>query len=593
MKPKTMNQLSFFNTLSEYSLFGRSPCRSFVCCALALTLLANLAATVTGEETPQWQSLETINKPHARHEAAFVECGGRLYLLGGRGIKPVDIFDPETRTWSQGSRPPVEIHHFQPVVWQGKILLAGAMTGAYPHETALDSILVYDPQADAWSWGTEIPETRRRGGAGAAIHDGKLYLVCGIQNGHWDGWVNWLDRLDLETNTWEELADAPRVRDHFQAAFVGNKLYAAGGRQTSGLTKQVFDLTIGEVDVFDVESGNWSTLPETGNLPTPRAGCFAFVLGTELLIAGGESTSQKPAHAEVQALDTKTGQWRTASTLTTGRHGTGVVQWKDALYTCAGSGGRGGGPELDSTEILHLKMPADEVAAREIDPKQAKWYEKYKGQQNIPKLEAMLLNTDPEPELTEGFTPMFNGKDLSGWSPKGGTCKFEAKNDTIIGTCVPGSNSTYLCTERTDFTDFIFTCEMKWEADGNSGVMFRAQLKTDKSNETVFGPQAEMEGITGDRFWSGGIYGQSCGGYFYPLWLKEHQAARDALKRDDWNRLTIMAKGNVVKTWINGVPAAHWVDDGTYPQGFFGLQIHKGNQGTVLWKHVRVKELKE
>ena len=63
--------------------------------------------------------------------------------------------------------------------------------------------------------------------------------------------------------------------------------------------------------------------------------------------------------------------------------------------------------------------------------------------------------------------------------------------------------------------------------------MFRAQIKLGNSTETVFGPQAEMEGITGDRFWSGGIYGQSCGGYFYPLWLKEHQAARDALKRDD------------------------------------------------------------
>jgi len=59
----------------------------------------------------------------------------------------------------------------------------------------------------------------------------------------------------------------------------------------------------------------------------------------------------------------------------------------------------------------------------------------------------------------------------------------------------------------------------------------------------------------------------------------------------DWNRLTIMAKGNVVKTWVNGVPAAHWVDNGSYPKGFFGLQIHKGKEGTVLWRDLRVKEL--
>ncbi|TWT98231.1 3-keto-disaccharide hydrolase [Stieleria varia] len=231
------------------------------------------------------------------------------------------------------------------------------------------------------------------------------------------------------------------------------------------------------------------------------------------------------------------------------------------------------------------------ATAGEIDPAQKSWFEKYKGQQNAPKADAMLLNTDSEPDVTDGFTSLFNGKDLTGWTPKGGECEFKVQDGMLVGQCVKGSASTYLCTDKSDFTDFVFTCDMKWEVDGNSGVMFRAQAKPGKNSETVFGPQAEMEGITGDRFWSGGIYGQSCGGYFYPLWLKEHAEARAALDREGWNRLTISAKGNVVKTWINGVPVAHWVDDGTYAKGFFGLQIHKGNKGTVLWKNIRVKEL--
>lgn len=226
-----------------------------------------------------------------------------------------------------------------------------------------------------------------------------------------------------------------------------------------------------------------------------------------------------------------------------------------------------------------------------VDPKQGAWYKKYKTQDNIPKPEDMLLNTDAEPELTEGFTPMFNGVDLTGWEAKGGTCKFEVQDGMVVGTCVQGSPSTYLSTTKSDYEDFVFTCQMKWEVDGNSGVMFRAQTEMRKGNETVFGPQAEMEGISGDRFWNGGIYGQSCGGYFYPVWLKEHQAARDSLDREGWNRLTISAKGNVVKTWVNGVPVANWVGDGTYAKGFFGLQIHKGAKGKVIWKDVRVKEL--
>ncbi len=240
------------------------------------------------------------------------------------------------------------------------------------------------------------------------------------------------------------------------------------------------------------------------------------------------------------------------------------------------------------TIVTFLLSP---IEAGELEPQQNDWYNKYKKQENAPKPEAMLLNTDPEPDLKTGFASLFDGKGLTGWTPKGGKSKFEAKDGVLVGTCLPDSPSTYLCTEKADYTDFVFTCEMIWEVDVNSGVMFHAQVKSEKGGQTVFGPQAEMEGTHGDRKWSGGIYGQSCGGYFYPLWLKEHKAAREALKPEDWNRLTIMVQGNVAKTWVNGVPASHWVDDGTYAKGFFGLQMHKGAKGVVLWRDIRVKEL--
>ncbi len=243
--------------------------------------------------------------------------------------------------------------------------------------------------------------------------------------------------------------------------------------------------------------------------------------------------------------------------------------------------------------LLLLFAGVDRLAtAGELDPQQLEWHAKYKTQANAPQPNEMLLNTDGEPDLTGGFTSLFNGKDLAGWTSKGGACTFEVRDGAIVGKCVPGASSTYLSTQNADYTDFVFTCEMRWDVDGNSGVMFRARSKPGKDgSEIVYGPQAEMEGFSQDRGWSGGIYGQSCGGYFYPLWLSEHKEAREALQRDDWNRLTILAVGNVVKTWVNGVPVAHWIDDGSYPQGFFGLQIHQGEQGTVLWKDLRVKEV--
>ena len=354
---RSLNAMAIFNNQLHSSMLSLTvKALPSMVILLISTASWNAIPKVQGEDAPVWQSLETNGKPHARHEAAFIQVKQRFYLLGGRGIKPVDVLDPATGVWTTGARPPLEIHHFQPVVWQNRILIAGAMTGPYPHETSMERILIYDPEVDAWSWGARIPNERRRGGAGASIYKGKLYLACGIQNGHWDGWVNWLDTYDLRTGKWNILPDAPRVRDHFQISFIGDQLYAAGGRKTSGIDKQVFNLTISEVDVFNTATRKWSTLPSPeGDLPTPRAGCFNYVFNSTLLVAGGESTTQKAAHNEVEAFDPETQTWHLASKLKQGRHGTGITMWQNKIYSCAGCAQRGGSPELNTTEYLPVK----------------------------------------------------------------------------------------------------------------------------------------------------------------------------------------------------------------------------------------------
>ena len=244
--------------------------------------------------------------------------------------------------------------------------------------------------------------------------------------------------------------------------------------------------------------------------------------------------------------------------------------------------------DLKKVVISVLVSVFSQCYAGELDSSQTAWVQKYSTQENAPKPGEMLLNTEKEPELENGFVSLLNGKDLSNWERKGGRSSFDYKDGMIVGTCVPGEPSTYLSTKRTDYSDFVFTCEMRWEIDLNSGIMFRA--KSDKK-KVVFGPQVEMEGIKKNRGWSGGIYGQSCGGYWYPLWLKEHSKVRGALNKEGWNRVTIMAKGQTVKTWVNGVPAAHWKGDGTYRSGYFALQVHKAKSGMIVWRDLTVKEL--
>ena len=285
-----------------------------------------------------------------RHENAYVKVERRFYLVGGRGERPVQSFDPSTGMWATHATPPLELHHFQAVAHEGKIYVIGALTGSWPTEDPVPHVYIYDPVADTWTQGPEIPEDRRRGAAGAVAHGGEIYVVGGIQNGHTDGHVRWLDVFDPASGRWRQLADAPRNRDHFQAAVLEGKLYAAGGRRSSHATGQGFELTIPEVDVYDFATDTWTPLPPSGDLPTERAGTTACVLGGTLLVLGGESGSQEPAHAEVEAFDPQAGTWTSLAPMQVGRHGTQAVVHNGRVYVAAGSKTRGA-DEINSQEI--------------------------------------------------------------------------------------------------------------------------------------------------------------------------------------------------------------------------------------------------
>jgi large repetitive protein len=308
-------------------------------------------AASTAEPSGGWQRVETAERPMQRHENGYVAVGDLFYLIGGRGERPVEVFDPATGSWETRATAPLEMHHFQAVEYDGRIYVLGALTGGYPNEDPIPHVYIYDPAADHWSRGPEIPADRRRGAAGVVVHEGRIYLVSGIQNGHSDGHVPWLDAFDPRTGEWEQLPDSPRARDHFHAAVVEGRLYAAGGRRSSAATGEPFQLTIPEVDVYDFASRTWSTLPAAANLPTERAGTAAAVLQARLVVLGGESGSQQPAHAEVEAFDPRTGRWELWPPMLEGRHGTQAIAYDGRIYIAAGSKTRGA-DEIDSQEVF-------------------------------------------------------------------------------------------------------------------------------------------------------------------------------------------------------------------------------------------------
>ncbi len=182
---------------------------------------------------------------------------------------------------------------------------------------------------------------------------------------------------------------------------------------------------------------------------------------------------------------------------------------------------------------------------------------------------------------------LFNGKNLDGFTKRGGPAVYTVEGDCIVGRPQPGEENTFLCTDQ-EYGDFILDVDF-YDENQNSGIQFRSHENSEFKQNRVHGYQCEID--PSSRAWTGGIYDESRRNWLYNL--NANDAARNAFKQKDWNHLRIEAIGDSIRTWINGVPASDLVDSMTLT-GFIGLQVHstKNPEGKfVKWKNVRIQDL--
>ena len=194
----------------------------------------------------------------------------------------------------------------------------------------------------------------------------------------------------------------------------------------------------------------------------------------------------------------------------------------------------------------------------------------------------------------EGFVSLFDGKTLNGWVKRGGDAAYKVDNGTIVGECLPSKLNTFLCSEK-EYGDFILKLEFKFDVPGNSGVQFRSAARPHgEGRQSVYGYQAEIDpNPRGDtaRVYDEGRRGHKHGIVFLDTTSDETMtAARAAHRSGEWNDLEIQCVGPSIRTWLNGVPVVNLFDDQSFT-GFFGLQVHVGDQGKVRWRNIRVKDL--
>lgn len=194
-----------------------------------------------------------------------------------------------------------------------------------------------------------------------------------------------------------------------------------------------------------------------------------------------------------------------------------------------------------------------------------------------------------------GWMNLFDGKTLEGWTVRGGFAEYHVEDGQIVGTTAEGSPNTFLC--KGPFSAFILEFDVLCDDALNSGVQIRSHVyKQDEPPKgrkgVVYGYQCEI--APGDLRNCGNFYDEGRHGKWWDD-LSKKPDAQKAFKKGEWNHYRIVAQGDHIQSWINGVPCADFHDK-TDASGFIGLQVHGVGKGAgpyhVRWKNLRIRELR-
>lgn len=152
---------------------------------------------------------------------------------------------------------------------------------------------------------------------------------------------------------------------------------------------------------------------------------------------------------------------------------------------------------------------------------------------------------------------------------------------------------------RQRFSNFEFTCELKLTGDNhrNTGIYYRANtfLFEDPQSKKLFEAPSGYEFDAAIPTKSNNFWG-SLGDWYARPSLRiypDKTIINQAYKPEDWNRMTIRARGNRLEYWINGIKVIDYLDHDPKAsrEGVIGFQIHDGSVMKIEYRNIRVLPL--
>jgi hypothetical protein len=193
---------------------------------------------------------------------------------------------------------------------------------------------------------------------------------------------------------------------------------------------------------------------------------------------------------------------------------------------------------------------------------------------------ASIVAADEQPR-EEDFTPLFNGKDLSGWVVMGDPQGWKVVDGMIHSDA--GKGGLWLRSEK-EYGDFILKLEWKVSEGGNSGVFIRAKKE---DAPWVSGYEIQISNPRqDDSHCTGSLYG------YVPVKKRPDESA------NKWHTFEIECRGPRIRVVSDGVECIDYDQSSGEKtrdkplKGYLGLQDAHVGAGHIQYRNIRIKALK-
>ena len=259
---------------------------------------------------PCWENLPDMM--YSRIKFVSATHGNQLYVFGGticrkeqkqkvgRKSNKVEMFDPQTNTWTELPNMPHAKSNCSCALVGDNIYVIGG-------EIKDEKRASYDSEAyniKTKTWSTLPPMNHARA-SHSSVAIGDLIYVFGGYRGKGSTEV-----YDTVAREWNVRSRMNIHRYSFTSVVVNNKIYAIGGMKEfpSGMNRDTpqYHRYLETMEEYDIETNKWIFLVNE-KMGNRRAGCSAVVVGSTIKVLGGYD--EKETVSSIESFDILQRKW--------------------------------------------------------------------------------------------------------------------------------------------------------------------------------------------------------------------------------------------------------------------------------------------